>query len=670
MNSPNNIIDCLKRNASKAPNEVAYEFITEITSDTEKLTYKGLYEEATTAAFNLMSRVSPGDCVLLLYPPGLDYIKVFFACIMAGVVAVPLFPPKRNNKSDKIFKVAASSNAKVALVTEQDLGVIKELWAGNGGNEMEFISTPQLINEVTKPLVDLPATDPGAPAFLQYTSGSTGDPKGVIITQGNIFANTRYLETLSGANEKDVFVNWLPQFHDLGLVTTILLPAFLKCRSVLMAPATFVRNPAVWLLAITKFKGTIAGAPNFAFDLCVDKISNDDMNSIDLTSLRITYNAAEPVKICTLNRFAKRFSLVGFDRNSFYPAYGMAESTAFITGGHGSDLLNSICIDKNALAQNKIKLVNSELADSTANSLDYIGNGFTDEEHKLHIVNPETYEIMQEGEIGEIWFSGPSVSPGYWLEEEASAKAFKNRIVPDDGAFYLNTGDLGFVIDRQLYVTGRSKDMMILNGKNYYPQDIESTVKYCHEDLHPGYCAAFEVEGQLVVVAEINRQALKHFQPHQIEQSIARTIYLEHDISPSNIVLLAPYKIPMTSSGKIRRRQTKLLFQNGKLVSLHQKGNSQPVIQPSGEIENIVHDIWKKALGEQNVCVQRGFFELGGNSIKAIEIVTSIRKQFHDVHLDEAQVYECVNIKEMAQLISIALTKSKNSENTVGAIRI
>ncbi|NQZ20711.1 MAG: AMP-binding protein [Colwellia sp.] len=674
MQYVNNIVECLYHNSIEKPDEVAYEFVTDLSLPTETITYHQLYTDVCQIAKNLLNNITPGDCILLLYPPGIEYIKAFFACVMAGVVAIPLYPPKKNSKSDKVFIVALASKAKFALTSEKELPIITAFWGENCDSKMNFVNTNELIKGQSNRIEPLPGVSSEKPAFLQYTSGSTGAPKGVVITQGNILANTKYLERLSGANGKDIFVNWLPLFHDLGLVTSILLPAYLGCKSVLMAPATFVRNPVIWLKAMTRFGGTIGGAPNFAYDLCTDKIAKKDMADVDLSKWRIAYNAAEPVKYETITRFVKHFSSTGFKLDSFYPSYGMAESTAFITGGHGNDKLVTISIDKKALADNKVIILNDSLDDSindnVEDKIDFVGNGLTDEDHHLKIVNPQTREVMPYGEIGEVWFTGPSLSPGYWLLDEVSKQAFGNTLKSDDGRNYLQTGDLGFISGKHLYVTGRSKDMIILKGKNYYPQDIESTIQYCHDDIHSGYAAAFEVDEKLVVVTEIKRGSMKTLEPRLLVQEIARSIYSQHNISVDDVVLLRPFKIPMTSSGKIRRRQTKQLYQAGQLPSLYQKVSREEAIKPTGEVENVVHSIWSRVLDISEICVNRGFFELGGDSIKAIEIVAAINEQYKSHQLDENKILECTSINEMAQFITLSLMKSARTTKIAGAIRI
>ena len=301
----------------------------------------------------------------------------------------------------------------------------------------------------------------------------------------------------------------------------------------------------------------------------------------------------------------------------------------------------------------------------------FVGNGLTDEYHHLRIVDEHSREVLADGQIGQVWFTGPSVSPGYWLLDEVSKQAFGNRLAQDDGRNYLQTGDLGFIVDKQLYVTGRSKDMLILKGKNYYPQDIEATVKYCHQHIHPGFTAAFEVDERLVIVTEVHRGALKALDPKALVQQIGRSVYQNHDVSVDDVVLLAPYKIPMTSSGKIRRRQTKKLYQANRLSSLYQQVSSDEQVAPSTDEENVIHGIWAQVLAAESICVTRGFFELGGDSISAMEIAAKVSQHYGDLKLDENALLQCVSIREMAQFVTIQVMKNaKAATNTVGAIRI
>ncbi|NRA80051.1 MAG: AMP-binding protein [Pseudoalteromonas sp.] len=661
MNNSYSIIESLYNNSNEIPDEIAFEFITDTSLKSESITFQQLYSDASCIAKSLLKHATTGDCILLLYPPSIEYVKAFFACLMAGVVAIPLYPPKKNSKSEKVFTVAQASKARFALTTEKEIITLKDLWSTKTNKPINFIYTKQLLESENNENVLLPKISETSPAFLQYTSGSTGNPKGVIITHGNILGNTQYLTRVTGAHCDDVFVNWLPLFHDLGLVTAVLWTTYLGCKSVLMAPATFVGNPIVWFEAISKYGGTFGGAPNFAFDLCVDKIADKDLFNIDLSTWRVAYNAAEPVRYQTIERFAKRFSIVGFSRESFYPSYGMAESTVFMTGRKCSEKLASIKIDRKGLAENKVIVKEGESDCKKEECVRLVGNGLTDSTHFLKIVNPDTHEVMEEREIGEVWFSGASVSPGYWKLKELTEESFGNLIKPEDGRSYFRTGDLGFILGENLFITGRINDVIILKGKNYYPQDIESTVKYCHKDIHKGYTAAFEVSGKLVVVTEVNRTAVKKIDPISLIQKISHSIYTQHGIAVNDVVLLPPYKIPMTSSGKIRRSQCKSLYQNGSLKGLYQAENGGDKILPKGEVEGEIYTIWCHVLGVPEVCVNAGIFEVGGDSIKAVQIASEVSKRYNIYQEDEYKILSCESIREMAQVVSLLIMCSSGS---------
>ena len=345
------ITDYLYDHAQSKPNDIAFRFLTD-TQAPDEITFKQLWLDSYAIAEFLKQNVSSGERVLLLYPSGLDYIKAFYACLIAGVIAVPLYPPRRNKKSARIVNVAQSCNARIALTTANDLATVKSCW--NKENDLGLELTFYPTDDVTAESAHIEKCDDIAfdsIAFLQYTSGSTGNPKGVVISHHNIIANVKHLSATSGGNKNDTFVNWLPLFHDLGLVTAILWPVFLGTCSVLMAPATFIGNPLNWLKAISLYKGTVCGGPNFAYDLCINRISKEELSSLDLSSWRIAYNAAEPVKANTIKTFVEKFSACGFPEFSFYPCYGMAEATVCVTGGKAHEQEKILYVDKKKLAE-------------------------------------------------------------------------------------------------------------------------------------------------------------------------------------------------------------------------------------------------------------------------------------------------------------------------------
>ncbi|MEJ7805873.1 MAG: AMP-binding protein, partial [Telluria sp.] len=368
----------------------------------------------------------------------------------------------------------------------------------------------------------------------------------------------------------EVFANWVPLFHDLGLVTAILWPVYLGSPSILMAPATFVRSPILWLQAITRYRATMCGSPNFAFDLCVDKIAPADLATLDLSSWRVAYNSAEPVKAATLERFAAHFGACGFRPQTFYPCYGMAEATVFIAGGDTTTAPVVLTVDKHQIAESGIALV----APDDPRATRIVGCGTAHEPHHIEVVDPASGERMAAGKVGEIWFSGPSVSPGYWQLDEISAQTFGQRIAgATSGKTYLRTGDLGTLWEGDLFVTGRMKDLIILRGRNYYPQDLEASAWAAHASIRVGSCAAFSVRGEredegderLVLVAEIEREHFRALDVEAVSAAIRQRIMLDHEASVDQVVLLKPYKLPVTSSGKIQRRQTRQMLIDGEL---------------------------------------------------------------------------------------------------------
>lgn len=663
------ILHYMQHNAEQNANGSAFAFIGEDGTN-EALSHRQLWEDVCKVADYLRASKQPGSRILLFYPAGLEYVKVFYGCLLAGMVAVPLYPPRKNVKSDRILKVAESCTANFALTSASELENVKAVWQNENQSEIQLeicaLNLGQLKFEGER-VIDLFGAD--QPAFLQYTSGSTGTPKGVTITHGNILANMRHLEVTSSGNQRDVFVNWLPLFHDMGLVVTVLWPVYLGTLSVLMAPATFVRNPLCWLKAIHHYRGTICGAPNFAYDLCVEKINDTELRGLDLSSWRIAFNSAEPVRHHTMTSFSQKFAHCGFGEQTFYPAYGMAEATVFISGGTVDEHPLSIAVDKGSLAEHK--LVSATRDSSTSTRL--VGCGRVCEPHDLKIVDPKTFKEVEAGQVGEIWFHGPSVSPRYWGLEEVTAATFEQRIQGDRSRKgYLRTGDLGAVLDDQVFVTGRMKDLIIFRGRNYYPQDLEDAAASAHVAVRRGHCAAFSVEQdntleKLVLVAELERHHFRSVDLGEVCSAIRRRAFIDFDVSIDEVVLLKPYKIPVTSSGKIRRKATREMFLNGELEVI--QSTILPVreyIAPESEVEKNLCEIWRRVLKHDRVGTHDNFFDLGGNSLVAIEISSQVKRMFQDVELDIAQLLEMPTVAKMAQFINIRYAYQQNLKRLNG----
>jgi acyl-CoA synthetase (AMP-forming)/AMP-acid ligase II len=388
------IVDSMIEHAQLRPEATAFRYISDLVQAPDELNYAQLLQAASGIAHFLREQAEPGSRVMLFFPPGMDYIKAFFGCLLAGMVAVPLYPPRRNVKSDRIVKVAQSCQSVLALTTASELATVQGAW-----DEQNTLALPLTLCAVdavapsTTVPVEKGATDPAAVAFLQYTSGSTGVPKGVIVTHENIIANMLHLSLMSTGNKDDVFVNWLPLFHDLGLVTAVLWPVYLGASSNLMAPATFVRDPVIWLRTITRYRGTMCGSPSFAFDLCNKKIAAADLATLDLSSWRIAYNAAEPVRSDVIAEFTARFAACGFRTETFYPSYGMAEATVFISGGDAEAKPIHLTVDKVLLAGDKLELVDA----SHPRATNIVACGAAYAPHDIRIVDPQTCRALPDG---------------------------------------------------------------------------------------------------------------------------------------------------------------------------------------------------------------------------------------------------------------------------------
>lgn len=567
--SSHDLVILLRQRATLQGDRCAYIFLEDGEGAERRLTYGQVDERARAIAAHLQAMGMAGERALLLYPPGLDYIVAFFACLYAGVVAVPVYPPSRHHLQ-RLRAIVHDAAPALVLTTAGGLengstarrrdNRPEESW---GRGNLQWLATDRLDALPSSRWIP-PLIEPDALAFLQYTSGSTGEPKGVMVSHANLIANQRAIKEGFRHTEETIVVGWLPFYHDMGLIGNILQPLYLGSTAILMSPLSFLEQPVRWLKAISRYRANTSGGPNFAYDLCVRKVTAEQKRDLDLTSWRVAFNGAEPVRLSTLERFAAAFAECGFRRESFFPCYGLAEATLFVTGPEPGRLPSIHAFDQSSPG-------GGNGADRAAT---LVGCGSPPAEHEVRIVHPDTLTPGKEGEVGEIWVAGPSVARGYWNRAEGSERTFRARLADDEGLTFLRTGDLGLLHNGELYVTGRIKDLIILQGRNYYPQDLERVLDEQAGGLRPGCNAAFSVtrgdQEEVVLVAEVSR-ASQH-RAKEILTEVRRRVADASDLPISDLVLVPPGSVPRTSSGKIRRQACKQAYLEGRLDVLARSG--------------------------------------------------------------------------------------------------
>jgi len=537
--------------------KTAFIFLQDGEIESETMTFEKLDRQARVIATYLhQSEVKPGDRVLLLYPSGLEFIQAFFGCLYAGVIAVPVNLPKRNHHGKRIRSISLNAEAEFVLTTSSTLKKItKVIEKESLLSTLHYLET-DILDHDRLPSHQLPQINTDTIAFLQYTSGSTGEPKGVKITHANLLHNLQVMQQAFEHDADTIIVGWLPLFHDMGLIANVLQPLYLGITSVLMPPAAFLQKPTRWLEAISRYKATTSSGPNFAYDLCVEKIQSENLENLDLRSWRVANNGSEPIKSKTIDKFTKKFEPFGFRRQTFYPCYGMAESTLFVAGGQSNLPPVTCCIQGASLKTGQI--IDALASDIGSKKLVSSGHSWLKQE--LRIVDPESLKPLPENQVGEIWVSSASVAMGYWNRPEQTKDTFKAYLKDNTEKAFFRTGDLGYLSNGELFVTGRLKDLIIIRGQNYYPQDIEQSVENSHPALRLNSAAAFsiEIEGdeKLVVLQEVKRTHLRKLNREVVIKAINKAISLEHELLIETIVLVKPGSIDKTSSGKIQRKQS------------------------------------------------------------------------------------------------------------------
>jgi amino acid adenylation domain-containing protein len=629
-------LDALLRvRARRTPDRPAYLFLADGETEAASLTWGELDRRARFQARVLRREAAEGDRALLLYPPGLDFIVAFFACLYARVVAVPAYPPRPRREQPRLRAIVQDARPKVVLTTRALLAESAEILRREPSlQEPAWLAMEQADGEAEAPEAAEIEAAPDVPAFLQYTSGSTALPKGVVVSHAGLLHNERMIGEAFGQDEDAVVVSWLPLYHDMGLIGGVLQPLYCGGRCILMAPAAFLQRPRRWLEAISRYRGTTSGGPNFAYELCLQKIGPEAREGLDLGSWTVAFNGAEPVRAGTLDRFAAAFAACGFARQALHPCYGLAEATLFVTGGRPGEEARVATVAAAALARQEV--VPAPAGEGAA--LRLVSSGRAWAEQQVLIVDPESRVVCPPDRVGEIWVSGPSVAPAYWGRPEVSESELRARLADGSGSF-LRTGDLGFLRDGELYVTGRRKDLIILRGRNHYPQDLELTAERAHGVLRPGGGAAFSVEvlgeERLVLVFEARREALPGLAVDEVAAAVRRSLAEEHEVQLYELVLIRPASLPKTSSGKVQRHRCRELYLEGALAvagrsALGDVAATAPAGgSDGGPIEDFLHAALARAVRLDPARIDRELpmTSFGLDSLAAIELCHAMEEE-------------------------------------------
>lgn len=679
-----NFLERLRYWAVALPDQTAYRFL-EGDEEDATVTFAELDEQARAIAAKLVSLGFAGKRALMMYPPGLEFIVAFFGCHYAGVTPVPAYPPRRNRNMARIGAISDDAQASVALSVAS---VIKscEPWMENepGLQRIPWVPTEAIASELANDWIK-PKFSNDDLGLIQYTSGSTGSPKGVMLSHRNLIANCRLITRAFQNGRKGSVCTWLPVYHDMGLVGGILNPMYCGMEDIVMSPVAFLTRPIRWLRAVSRHRSFASGGPNFAYAWCTMKIKPEDCEGLDLSNWKVAFNGAEPVSAAVMERFSEKFAPYGFSPKAFYPCYGMAETTLIVTGGSNTEIPIVRPFDRHELVQHRVVPVVKD----HENAKQLVGCGQILEEEEVLIVHPENRTPLPDDKIGEIWIDSPSCGLGYWQRPDETKETFFARLNPDNGKTYVRSGDLGFMDDGELFVTGRLKDMIIVRGVNRYPQDIEATVELCHPLTRSGGAAAFAVtrwdREHLIIVCEIERGRNRD-QWESIIKSIRSAVSLEHDLPPDAIVLVRAHSVPKTSSGKVQRHACKQNFENEEDVRVIARWSvwdeSQSASQPerlapadingevttdsdlTPEVVNAVIEHVREALTDKNQVVQidTNILELGLDSLARLDVAHTLERAFGG-KIPEDVLQDVETVREVATAIQqFAGTKMTNGE--------
>ena len=649
------LIDLVRFRAATSPDKIVYRFLPGERKAEVTLTHAQLEARVGAVAARVAEVAPKGSRALLLIPSGLDYVAAYFGCLAAGVVAVPAYPPHPRRPDPRVSAICADCEPTIALTTASLLERM-DVWRGDDERlrRLKWIAIDDGTLAAPLPARSIASEDI---AMLQYTSGSTAAPRGVVLTHRNLLHNLSLIHSAYPNYPDDCALCWLPPFHDMGLIGAILQPCYLGIGAVLMPPTTFLQRPLSWLEAMSKYRATSSAAPNFAFDLCVERIRPEETHGLDLSSWHTVFNGAEPIRAETIDRFCRAFADAGFRRDAFFPCYGLAEATLFVAGGPWRQGPSTLDVSRDALEEKRI-------APATAGDrLRLVASGAPAVE-TICIVDPASRRRLDDRRIGEIWVAGESVASRYWRAPDESESPFGASLDEVPGKAFLRTGDLGFLDDGQLFVTGRLKDLIILGGRNYYPQDLERAAERSHPNLRPGHTAAFALPGarreRLAVAVEVTRHHDKR-DNEDVITAVRRALADREGVLPDLVVLVSPNGIPRTSSGKVQRGVTRGMMLAGTIDVVAQSDQVIDDIAPalpdpegSPRIEAWLRRWVADELGIAVTSVDptAAIREYGLDSVAAVRLVTEL-EQVLGHRVDVSLLWREPSIRSLARGLDV-----------------
>jgi len=645
------LVELLHHRALHQPDQLAFTFLADGETASVNLTYRELDRQSRAIASQLQTLGLRGERALLLYPPGLDYLAAFFGCLYAGVVAVPAYPPRNQRNTPRIKAIALDAQAAITLTTSIIEPQVRSLLEPETGSDsVPWLTTDNLAQRIEdawqKPFIQADTL-----AFLQYTSGSTGTPKGAMLSHGNLLHNAAMTYRFMEHSSTSKFISWLPTYHDMGLIGGILQPLYGGFPCILMPPASFLQRPYRWLKAISDYQGTTSGGPNFAYDLCIRKITPEQRETLDLSSWSVAFNGAEPVRQETLEQFAAAFADCGFRQQAFYPCYGMAEATLMVSGGTKATTPTVKTVQAAALERNQV--IEAGMGDDVRT---FVSCGRTLPEQQIVIAHPETLTRCLTEQVGEIWLSGPSVGQGYWNRVEETEQTFRAYLSDTSEGTFLRTGDLGFLHNGELFITGRAKDLIIIRGRNLYPQDIELVAERSHPALRTGSGAAFAVEvgneEQLVVLQELEFRQKPNLD--QVTGAIRQAVAEEYEVQVYAVVLIKPGSILKTSSGKIQRRACRAAFLAGELDVVNSS-----ILEPEDVVENesrLTREALLAVEPEEQLLVLGTYLQLTvAQALRVAPTQVNQNQPLSHLGLDSLRVFELKNRIESDLEVTISI---------------